>query len=92
MTDKEFVEPKEILEKKNIDKIMQNVVKERMFGNFFNEDNKVSLENYYNIELINKQHQFRSAKSRNSLDNSRSSKPYSIELAFPKKRSCSKNH
>ena len=30
------------MEKKNIDKILQKVVKERMFGHFFNDDTKVS--------------------------------------------------
>ena len=60
---------------KNIDKIMHNVVKERMFGHFFNEDTKVSVENYYNIDLINKQHHHNNTRSKNTLDYSRSSRP-----------------
>ena len=36
ITEQTVVEAKEILERKNIDKIMQNIIKERMFGNFMN--------------------------------------------------------
>ena len=66
-----------------------------MFGNFMNDDTKVSTENYYNIDHINKDHQRNQAKkygSRNSLNYSHSKNSYSIELSEPRKKSCSKQH
>jgi hypothetical protein len=70
---------------------MQNIVKERMFGNFMNEDTKVSEENYYNIDLINRRFHWKS-KNKDTLDYSIARKCYSIELTNPRLTSCLKNH
>ena len=43
VNEREVLEPKHIQEKKKIDKIMQNIVKERMFGTFLKEDTKISV-------------------------------------------------
>ena len=45
-------EAKVVQQRKQIDKILQSIVKERLFGNFQQEDNKLSIENAYNIDLI----------------------------------------
>lgn len=39
-------------ERKQIDRILQGIVKERMFGTFLNEDTRMSVEQYYNLDLI----------------------------------------
>jgi hypothetical protein len=44
-----------VQEKKQIDKILQGIVKERMFGNFLNEDTRTSVEHFYAIEQIYKE-------------------------------------
>lgn len=47
-------ECKVVHEKKQIEKIMHGIVKERMFGNFIKDDTRVSLDNFTVIDEINK--------------------------------------
>jgi hypothetical protein len=42
-------EEKQVQEKKQIEKILHGVIKERMFGNFIKDETKVSEENYQEI-------------------------------------------
>jgi hypothetical protein len=58
-------ETKHVQERKQIDKILRGIVKERMFGNFLNEDTRISSEQYYNVDMIHRNNIY--GKSRGSL-------------------------
>ena len=60
-------EAKHVQEKKQIDKILQGIVKERMFGNFINEDTRISVEQYYNMDLIHRNSMYGQLRTRGSL-------------------------
>lgn len=47
-------EAKHVQEKKQIDKIMHGVIRERLFGNFVSEDTRLSAEQHQTIDLIYK--------------------------------------
>lgn len=49
-----------------------------MFGTFISEDTKVSMENYYNIDTISKQHVFRTSDLKNRRSRDLSHYNYSI--------------
>lgn len=58
-------ETKVIQEKRQIDKMLQAIVKERLFGNLLEDENKLSLESVYNIDLIHRNN-FNNAKTLHS--------------------------
>ena len=47
-------EEKHVQEKKQIEKIMHGVIKERLFGNFFKDETRVSDENYKELDSLYK--------------------------------------
>lgn len=47
-------ETKVVQERRQIDKMLQAIVKERLFGNLLEDENKLSLESVYNIDLIHR--------------------------------------
>lgn len=71
---------------------MLGIVKERMFGTFLHEDSKVSMENYYTIDLISRQHTNRVSRIKSQRSRDLTQYNFSTELANPKLKYCIREH
>lgn len=74
-------ETKHVQEKKQIDKILHSIVRERLFGSLLEEENVLSMESAYNIESIHRT-QFKS-NSRTSQSRTHQTVDYDLASRRP---------
>jgi hypothetical protein len=56
-------EARHVQEKKQIDRMLHGIIKERLFGNFLTDESKLSTENVYHLDKISKKNIYHRAYS-----------------------------
>lgn len=88
MSNNKIEETKVIQERRQIDKIMHGIIKERLFGNFIDEQTRISEDNYSKITGICKKGYFQGRFNHKNRHIESSYK--TIEVKTPRKNSCQK--